>query len=162
MTSKILLLLKTTFVFAFLTFISINSHALPLAKSQQQLDEMLKLNAGKVIYLDFWASWCGPCRKSFPWLNKLQQQHKDKGFTVISVNLDAEPKLAAKFLAEVPADFPVIYDPKGKTASHFKIKGMPSSIIFNRKGKIEVAHAGFFVKKIPEYESEINKLLNKE
>jgi thiol-disulfide isomerase/thioredoxin len=127
--------------------------------AKEQLDALITEHRGDVIYVDFWASWCGPCRKSFPWMNKIQHENKDKGFTVISINLDAEHNLAQDFLKETPANFAVIYDPQGELASFFKIQGMPSSLIINKKGEIKYAHSGFFAKKISQYEQEIQQLL---
>lgn len=115
---------------------------------------------GKIVYLDFWASWCIPCRKSFPWMNKMHQQYSSDELVIIAVNLDKKKSLADDFLQENPAKFKVIYDPKGQLAKHFHIKGMPSSIIFDRNGKPVVAHTGFFVKKISQYEQEIQTRVN--
>lgn len=129
--------------------------------SQQMFEKALKEHQGDVIYVDFWASWCGPCRKSFPWMNSIQAKYKEQGFTVISINLDAEKSLALKFLHELPATFPVVYDPKGKLARKFNVKGMPSSMILDRDGAIQYSHAGFHTKKIPDYEQEIMQLLKK-
>jgi len=114
---------------------------------------------GKVVYLDFWASWCIPCRKSFPWMNKMQSQYSQDKFVIVTINLDKKKELAINFLKEYPANFQVIYDPTGKLAKKYQVKGMPSSILFNAEGKPTAAHKGFFSKKIPEYEAEINKLL---
>lgn len=114
---------------------------------------------GKVVYVDFWASWCVPCRKSFPWMNDIQNKYADKNFTVLSVNLDARSELAEKFLLEVPATFPIFYDPKGKVAKAFKLKGMPSSFIINKKGEIVSSHVGFTEKKKEKYQQEIESLL---
>lgn len=127
--------------------------------SQATLEEALKDQLGNVVYLDFWASWCGPCRKSFPWMNILKDKYSGQGFTVISINLDADKRLAEKFLQETPANFRVIYDPKGKIARHFKIQGMPSSMLIGRDGKIKQSHTGFFTKKIPEYQQQIEQML---
>jgi len=127
--------------------------------SQIALEQALNEQRGKVVYLDFWASWCGPCRKSFPWMNKIQVQYQQQGFTVISINLDANKSLAEKFLIETPANFAVIYDPKGKIARHFKIQGMPSSLLIGRDGQVKSSHSGFFTKKIPQYQQEIEQLL---
>ncbi|GAB2997769.1 hypothetical protein GCM10027050_15110 [Psychrosphaera aestuarii] len=128
-------------------------------QAEQQLDTMLRENKGKVIYLDFWASWCVPCRKSFPWMNKVQADYANQSFTVISVNVDKDFDLAQRFLAEMPASFPVIYDPNGELASKYKLQGMPSSFLINRDGKFVRAHKGFFSKKIATYETEIEQLL---
>ena len=127
--------------------------------SQAALEQLILKHQGKVIYLDFWASWCGPCRKSFPWLNRIKAKYQDQEFTIISINLDANRALADKFLQETPADFAVVYDPKGKLAKHFNIQGMPSSILIGRDGHIKKSHAGFFNKKIPQYQQEIELLL---
>lgn len=140
-------------------FISPYSLADETVTSRKALEQSLAMHKGKVVYLDFWASWCGPCVRSFPWMNNIQAKYKDKGFTVISVNLDADKQLAAKFLVDNPATFDVIYDPKGKIAKHFKIQGMPSSMLIGRDGKIKSRHSGFFNKKIPEYQQEIEALL---
>jgi len=110
---------------------------------------------GKVVYLDFWASWCVPCRKSFPWMNQLTEEYSTADLVIIAVNLDKKEELAEEFLKENPANFDIFYDPKGVLAKRFKIKGMPSSVIFDRAGKPVAAHTGFFVKKIQQYEHEI-------
>ncbi len=136
-----------------------NAYAQKIVSSQVALEQALDKHKGKVIYLDFWASWCGPCRKSFPWMNKIQKKYKQQGFSVISVNLDANKDLAIKFLNETPAFFTVIYDPRGKLAKHFKIQGMPSSMLIARDGKIKFRHTGFFTKKISQYQQEIEQLL---
>jgi thiol-disulfide isomerase/thioredoxin len=127
--------------------------------SQVALEKVLEKHKGKVVYLDFWASWCGPCRKSFPWMNKIQAEYNLQGFNVVSVNLDANKSLAAKFLDETPADFKVIYDPKGRIAKHFQIQGMPSSMLIGRDGKIKSRHTGFFTAKTALYQQEIQRLL---
>lgn len=149
----------TAFLLFFLLSSSFSTNSQEVVSSQTALEQALKEHEGDVVYLDFWASWCGPCRKSFPWLNKIHAQYKQQGFSVISVNLDADKTLAEKFLLEIPANFPVIYDPKGKIAKHFKIQGMPSSMLIGRDGKIKSRHTGFFTKKIPQYQQEIAQLL---
>lgn len=122
--------------------------------------ELVK-HKGKVVYVDFWASWCGPCRKSFPWMNEIQKKYAQQGFTVVSVNLDSDKANALEFLEELPASFPVVYDPEGKIARQFKVKGMPSSYVFDRQGKLVLSHVGFFKDKIPQYTKEIEILLAK-
>lgn len=150
-----------------LFFIISISYASPLwatddvnSDTVQLLDEQLKIAKGKVVYIDFWASWCIPCRKSFPWLNDLKAKYQQQGLTILSINLDHSRVLADEFLAQIPADFPVIYDPKGLIAKKYKLKGMPSSFIVNRQGEIVSAHVGFNQQKKLSYEKEINALLN--
>ena len=124
------------------------------------LDQQLENEIGKVVYVDFWASWCIPCRQSFPWMNDLKAQYKAQGLTIISINLDHSRALADEFLKEVKANFPVIYDPKGLIARKYKLKGMPSSFIIDRTGKIVSAHVGFNQTKQLAYENELQALLN--
>ena len=128
------------------------------AETLNKFKETLASYQGKVIYVDFWASWCSPCRKSFPWLNTMQQQYADKGFIVLSINLDAKYSQAQSFLAETPANFPIIYDPKGKIAKALKVQGMPSSLLYNRKGELIARHVGFNEKKQLKYTKEIRHL----
>jgi len=139
--------------------LSNNTYADEVISSKVTLERALTKHKGEVIYLDFWASWCGPCRKSFPWMNDIEAEYKQQGFSVISINLDANKALATKFLNEMPASFTVIYDPKGKIAKHFKIQGMPSSLLIGRDGKIKSRHTGFFTNKVSLYQKEIEELL---
>jgi thiol-disulfide isomerase/thioredoxin len=116
---------------------------------------------GKIVYLDFWASWCIPCRKSFPWMNKQLEQYSSEDLVIIAVNLDKKRALAEQFLIDNPAKFNIVYDPKGQLAKYLKIKGMPSSVIFDRNGNPITAHTGFFEKKIEQYQSELAKAISK-
>jgi thiol-disulfide isomerase/thioredoxin len=114
---------------------------------------------GQVIYLDFWASWCKPCLRSFPWMNEMQQKYGATGFKIIAVNLDTDPALAAQFLRRVPANFPIAYDTSGQTAKTYQLLGMPSSYLIDKKGNLRAIHQGFFIKKQSQYEQEIVALL---
>jgi cytochrome c biogenesis protein CcmG, thiol:disulfide interchange protein DsbE len=98
---------------------------------------------GKVVYLDFWASWCGPCKQSFPWMNGMQEKYQSKGLDVIAINLDVNNEDAQKFLASTPAKFTVAFDAKGQTPRLYGVKGMPTSYLINRDGKIIFQHMGF-------------------
>ncbi|MDO6508018.1 TlpA disulfide reductase family protein [Colwellia sp. 4_MG-2023] len=153
------------FIIGFIVLVTVTfttnaqSNQTPVASSKTLLEQTLLEHKGKVIYIDFWASWCVPCRKSFPWMNTIQDKYKQQGFTVVSINLDANKALAEKFLIEMPASFPVIYDPKGKLAKHFNIQGMPSSMLIGRDGTIKSRHTGFFTNKIKQYQQEIEQFL---
>lgn len=117
---------------------------------------------GKVVYLDFWASWCKPCRQSFPWMDAMQSKYAADGLVVVSVNLDEQRTDADKFLKQVPADFPVVYDPEGKLAEQYQLIGMPTSFLIGRDGKLVKRHSGFFDSSPAEYEGEIRTLLGKQ
>lgn len=114
---------------------------------------------GKVVYLDFWASWCGPCRESFPWMTAMQHRYGPQGFVVLAVNLDQEPELAKKFLTEFNVNFTVEYDATGKLAEQFGVETMPTSFLIDRDGKARAKHQGFHTDKTREYEQEITQLL---
>ncbi|MBP6764719.1 MAG: TlpA family protein disulfide reductase [Rubrivivax sp.] len=98
---------------------------------------------GKVVYLDFWASWCGPCKLSFPWLNDMQARHGARGLQVVAVNLDRQRALADAFLAQVPARFVLAFDPAGDSARRYAVQGMPSSVLIGADGLVLQQHSGF-------------------
>lgn len=98
---------------------------------------------GSVVYVDFWASWCAPCRQSFPWMNDMQSKFGRQGLKVIAVNLDANSDDWKRFLASAPANFEIAFDPKGVLARRFEVKGMPSSVLIGRDGRVVLQHVGF-------------------
>ena len=116
---------------------------------------------GKVVYLDFWASWCIPCQKSFPVMRKLQRKYKKQGLRVVTINLDKDKKEVKRFLREFRTNFPVALDPKGKIARRYGLKAMPSSYLIDRQGRIRHVHLGFLQKNIKKTEQQIKKLLKK-
>jgi thiol-disulfide isomerase/thioredoxin len=124
-------------------------------------DVTLAALRGKAVLVDFWASWCGPCRQSFPWLNDLQKRYAARGLAIVAVNLDKEREAASGFLAEVPATFTVAFDPSGKTAENYKVKAMPTTFLVSPEGKVLVAHVGFDPKRAGEFEAQIAEALPK-
>lgn len=115
---------------------------------------------GKVVYVDFWASWCGPCRESFPWMSSLSERYAKDGLVVVAINLDKDRGLADAFLQEHPASFKVAFDPAGKTAEAFRVAAMPSSYIISRSGKIIHVHEGFESAKARATEEQIKEALS--
>ncbi|MEQ1557703.1 MAG: TlpA disulfide reductase family protein [Methyloglobulus sp.] len=128
---------------------------------QQDQPTALKQFAGKVVYLDFWASWCAPCRTSFPLLNKLHEKLKAKGFEVVAINLDEDKANAEKFLKEFPVSFTVLRDAKGEWADQFVVESMPTSFIIDKQGVVQNIHHGFTSEDIKELEPKITALLGK-
>ena len=98
---------------------------------------------GKVVYVDFWASWCGPCRQSFPWMNDMQQKYGAQGLQIVAVNVDAKRADADQFLSEVPARFAIAFDPKGEAPRKVGVKAMPTALLVGADGKVVKVHQGF-------------------
>lgn len=129
---------------------------------QTQADSLdLQQYRGQVIYLDFWASWCNPCRKSFPWMNALQERYADDGLVVLAINLDQDTDAARHFLQRYPASFKVTFDPRGQIAERYQLKGMPSSYLIDRQGKLVMAHTGFRTADADRLESQIKAQLER-
>jgi thiol-disulfide isomerase/thioredoxin len=115
--------------------------------------------SGKVVLVDFWASWCGPCLRSFPWMNELQQRHAGEGLVIVAVNLDQDRALADAFLKKLPARFRVEFDPAGQVATRFGVEAMPTSFLVDRRGRVRARHAGFRDAQRAPREHEIQQLL---
>ena len=98
---------------------------------------------GKVVYVDFWASWCPPCARSFPFMNDLDREFRDRGLQVLAINLDEKPEDARAFLAKHPVSFALAADPSGQCPRDFGVRGMPSSYLVDRQGMIRHVHLGF-------------------
>ena len=131
--------------------------AAPIASSDLPSGERLDLSdyRGKVIVVDFWASWCVPCRRSFPWLNAMNDKYANDGLVIVGVNLDQDPASAAEFLQEYPARFQIRYDASGTLAREFNVQAMPSSFVIDRDGEIVAHHLGFKVRRQDDYEAAI-------
>ncbi len=114
---------------------------------------------GRVVYLDFWASWCTPCRASFPWMNAMQERYGDYGLTIIGVNLDKDRDLVKRFTDETPATFTIGYDPEGEYAGAYDVQVMPSSYLIDKEGNLVKVHRGFRDKDRAALEQEIRQLL---
>jgi cytochrome c biogenesis protein CcmG, thiol:disulfide interchange protein DsbE len=114
---------------------------------------------GRVVYLDFWASWCGPCRQSFPWMQTVKDKYEAQGLTIVAVNLDTDREDAERFLKQFRPTFTVHFDPKGELAELYKVKGMPSSVLIDRHGVARFTHVGFRPIDASAYEAQMRELL---
>lgn len=152
-----------SFVFSLVFFVSpafsapgpAPSFNLPTDNGNVSLDKL----KGKVVYLDFWASWCIPCRKSFPWMKELQARYHDEGLVVVAVNLDKKKDKADEFLKHFSNNFIVAFDPDGKIAEKYKVMGMPSTYLINRKGQIALSHIGFRESDTDKLETKVRDLI---
>lgn len=99
---------------------------------------------GQVVMLNFWATWCGPCRQEMPLLESIHKKYAKMGFTIIGVNVEPDPKAAEAWLAkQPPVTFPIVYDVDSRVSKLYKVAGMPSSVIVDRKGNMRVLHKGY-------------------
>jgi thiol-disulfide isomerase/thioredoxin len=115
---------------------------------------------GRVVYLDFWASWCAPCKLSFPYMQRFVTHYAHEPFTLIAVNVDHSRTRADAFLADMGEPLSVIFDSKGAIASQFKVTAMPTSVLIGRDGRVRYVHQGFFPDQVPAYEAHIQELLH--
>ena len=114
---------------------------------------------GKVVYLDFWASWCTPCHLSFPWMNEMQASYGGQGLAVIAVDLDRDRHAADDFLADNKGALQIVYDPKGDIARQFHFKDMPTAILIGRDGRVRATHSGFVTNQESAYLADVDQLL---
>ena len=103
----------------------------------------LSASRGKVVYLDFWASWCTPCRAALPAIEELRREFPPEAFSVLAVNVDREPEAARRFLAKSPIGYPSATDPEGRIPKSFGLETMPTSYLIDRDGVIRYVHRGF-------------------
>ena len=116
--------------------------------------------SGKVILLDFWASWCPPCLKSLPWFSDLKKKYAGKDFTVIAVNIDKEFSKAKYLLEKLDVDLEVLHDPKKKSAELYQLPTMPTSYLIDRSGKVIHIHKGFRLSEVEELKEAIESVIN--
>ena len=119
----------------------------------------LKQYRDKIVYVDFWASWCKPCRESFAFMNEMQRKYASKGLQIIAINLDEQRSAASAFLSKYPAEFNIAYDPQAKTPAAYGVKVMPTSYLLDRKGNIIFTHKGFKHNQTDELEQRIAQAL---
>jgi len=139
----------------FLVHVSVLSPTAAYAASPIDLDEF----RGRVVYLDFWASWCAPCQQSFPWMQAMKDTYERQGLTVVAVNLDQHRSDAERFLAKFHPNFDVRFDPRGEAAEHFNVQGMPTSVIIDRHGVPRFTHIGFRPADLVTYEDQLRTVL---
>jgi peroxiredoxin len=98
---------------------------------------------GQVVLLNFWASWCGPCRQEMPLLEKLQQRYSALGFTVLGVNVEEDPSKAKSLLKDIPVSFPILFDTQNTVSKQYNVSAMPSTVMIDRNGNMRYLHKGY-------------------
>ena len=133
--------------------------------TQKSLDgkgeHSLSEHRGKVVYLDFWASWCTPCAAAIPMIEELRREFPEDDFQVLAVNLDKSATKARKFLKKNPVGYPIAHDPRGRIPKQFGVETMPTSYLIDRDGVVRYVHRGFRKDDIDEIRAEISKLVER-
>lgn len=114
---------------------------------------------GQVVMINFWASWCGPCRTEMPLLEQMYKRYSPLGFTLLGVNVEADTKDAEKWLAATPVTFPVLFDKESKVSKMYDVSAMPSTVFIDRKGNMRYLHRGYKNGDESEYLNQIRALL---
>ena len=151
---KIILLLSTLFLFNYAYAGSLSGPA-PDFTLKSRSGENLKLSEyrGDVVMINFWASWCGPCRQEMPLLEEIYQKYSDLGFELLAVNVEEDSSKADDLLRDVRVTFPILFDNTNKVSKLYKVVAMPSTVIVDRDGNIRYLHKGY----LPGYEEEYRK-----
>ncbi len=132
------------------------SFTLPSRSGDMVSLEQLK---GQVVMINFWASWCGPCRQEMPLLDQMHKRYSSLGFTLLGVNVEANTKDAERWLAETPVSFPVLFDKDSKVSQMYEVSAMPSTVFIDRKGHVRYLHRGYKPGDESEYLNQIRALL---
>lgn len=114
---------------------------------------------GQVVMLNFWASWCGPCRQEMPLMDDIYQQYKDLGFTVLAVSVDEDTADADAFLDKVPVSFPILYDTESRVSEMYGVDAMPTTVMIDRDGNQRFRHRGYQPGYEDDYEAQVKKLI---
>lgn len=156
--------IKLTFcglVLAMLSSLGVASTAAPdfTLKSNSGSNLRLQEYRGQVVLVNFWASWCGPCRTELPALNALQTQFQDLGFTVLGVNVDQQKGEADKLLQQIPVNFPVLYDSENKVSEMYNVVAMPTTVIVDKNGNVRHLHRSYKPGYEDKYAAQIKELI---
>lgn len=130
-------------------------------KLQSRTGEAVSLGSlkGQVVLINFWATWCGPCRKEMPLLEQIQKKYAPLGFTMLGVNVEEDTRLMDAFLKDVPVSFPILLDPANSVSKLYNVSAMPSTVIVDRKGTVRFIHQGYMPGDESRYQDLIRQLI---
>ena len=112
-------------------------------KSRDGKNVRLSELRGQVVMINFWASWCGPCRQEMPHLEAIHNEYVDYGFTLLGINVDEKQELAEKLLAQIPVSFPILFDPSSSVSKQYNVDAMPTTILIDRDGNLRHLHRAY-------------------
>ena len=156
--SRVVALASTAIVSS---LVSASSPMAPAFTLQSRSGDMVSLEQlkGQVVMLNFWASWCGPCRQEMPLLDQMHKRYSSLGFTLLGVNVEADTKDAERWLADTPVSFPILFDKESKVSALYDVSAMPSTVFIDRKGNVRYLHRGYKPGDESEYLNQIRALL---
>lgn len=125
-------------------------------------DVSLAQYKGQVVMINFWATWCGPCRQEMPVLEQLSRKYKPLGFTMLGVNVEPDSAGAVEWLKATPVSFPILFDTDSKVSKLYTVSGMPSTVIVDRKGNVRYVHRGYKAGDENEYLDQIRSLVREQ
>ena len=114
---------------------------------------------GDVVMINFWASWCGPCRQEMPLLDDIYKQYKDMGFVLLGVNVEPDAQSADAWLKKTPVSYPILYDPKSQVSQLYQVQAMPTTVIVDRQGNVRFVHNGYLPGDENQYMNSIRTLV---
>jgi len=161
---KTVILVAFTFIFSMTTSYAASEKLSGKAanftlKSRSGKNIKLSELRGEVVMLNFWASWCGPCRKEMPLLEKIHKKYKRLGFTLLGVNVEENSSDAKNYLKDVNVTFPILFDRTQKTSKLYDVSAMPTTILIDRNGNKRFIHKGYKAGYENDYKKQIKKLL---
>ena len=154
-----------------LAYVTMPLSAAPLAAATSPLAPDFTLKArdgsnlrlaeqqGSIVVLNFWASWCGPCRQEMPVLDELAKKYADLGVQVVGVNVETETDGVQNYLSEVPVSFPILLDLENIASKAYDVKAMPTTVIIDKDGRVRALHRSYQPGYEKKYEDDINGLL---
>lgn len=114
---------------------------------------------GQVVMINFWATWCGPCRQEMPLLNRIQEQYRKAGFILLGVNIDDRPEAAQAMAKNLGVNFPILFDTEKRVSRFYDVNAMPSTLLVDRDGKVRYVHLGYRPGYETRYEAQVRELL---
>lgn len=154
-------------VFFIVSFLAVSANASSISGKaadftlKSRSGENLKLSdfRGQVVMLNFWASWCGPCRQEMPILESLYKRYGKLGFTILGVNVEQDSSKANSYLRDVKVSFPILYDTSNTTSKLFNVTAMPTTVMIDRNGNMRYIHHGYKPGYEKDYKKQIKKLI---
>lgn len=136
-------------------------HAAPefTLKSLKDRNLSLKEFRGQVVMINFWATWCGPCRQEMPALNALYEKYRHAGFVLLGVNVDSETANAVQMASKLKATYPILFDTDKRASVLYQVSAMPTTVLIDREGKVRYVQKGYVAGIEDKYQTQIRELL---